>query len=228
MVTNTTITQSPNIPRLENGDHLSRTEFERRYSNMPELKKAELIEGVVYMASPLRINQHGKPHSHIMGWLFSYEAMTPGVESGDNCTVILDLNNEPQPDGLLRIEQEGQSIVNEEGYVVGAPELVVEISASTVSLDMQDKLQVYCRHQVQEYLVWRVEDREIDWFRLRAGQFQKLEADEDGIIRSEVYPGLWLDVEALLSGNLARVLQVLQAGIATDEHQEFVQVLSQK
>jgi Uma2 family endonuclease len=228
MVTNTTITRSPNIPRLENGDHLSRIEFERRYSNMPELKKAELIEGVVYMASPLRINQHGKPHSHIMGWLFSYEAMTPGVESGDNCTVILDLNNEPQPDGLLRIEREGQSIVNDEGYVVGAPELVVEISASTVSLDMQDKLQVYCRHQVQEYLVWRVEDNEIDWFRLRAGQFQKLEADEDGIIRSEVYPGLWLDVPALLSGNLARVLQVLQAGIATDEHQEFVQVLSQK
>lgn len=228
MVKNTMITRSPNIPRLENGDHLSRTEFERRYSNMPELKKAELIEGVVYMASPLRINQHGKPHFNMIAWLGAYASMTPGCQGGDNATVILDSNNEPQPDILLRVEREGQSIVNDEGYVVGAPELVVEISASTVSLDMQDKLQVYCRHQVQEYLVWRVEDNEIDWFRLRAGQFQKLEADEDGIIRSEVYPGLWLDVPALLSGNLARVLQVLQAGIATDEHQEFVQVLSQK
>lgn len=228
MVTNTTIAQSPNIPRLENGDHLSRPEFERRYSNMPELKKAELIEGVVYMASPLRINQHGKPHFNAIAWLGTYASMTPGCQGGDNATVILDSNNEPQPDILLRVEREGQSIVNEEGYVVGAPELVVEISASTVSLDMQDKLQVYCRHQVQEYLVWRVEDRAIDWFRLRAGQFEKLEADEEGIIRSEVYPGLWLDVPALLSGNLGRVLQVLQAGIATEEHQEFVQVLSQK
>lgn len=228
MVTNTTIAQSPNIPRLENGDHLSRPEFERRYSNMPELKKAELIEGVVYMASPLRINQHGKPHFNAIAWLGTYASMTPGCQGGDNATVILDSNNEPQPDILLRVEREGQSIVNEEGYVVGAPELVVEISASTVSLDMQDKLQVYCRHQVQEYLVWRVEDRAIDWFRLRAGQFEKLEADEEGIIRSEVYPGLWLDVEALLSGNLGRVLQVLQTGIATEEHQEFVQVLSQK
>ena len=228
MVTNTVMTRSQNIPRLENGDRLSRAEFERRYSNMPELKKAELIEGVVYMASPLRINQHGEPHFNTIFWLGTYASMTPGCQGGDNATVILDSKNEPQPDIFLRIKRDGQSIVNDAGYVEGAPEFVAEISASTVSLDMQDKLQVYCRHQVQEYLVWRVEDNAIDWFRLRAGEYEKLEADEDGIIRSEVYPGLWLDVPALLSGDLARVLQVLQAGIATDEHQQFVQVLSQK
>ena len=228
MVMNTMITRSPNIPQLENGDRLSRTEFEQRYSNMPQLKKAELIEGVVYVTSPLRINQHGEPHFNTIAWLGAYASMTPGCQGGDNATVVLDSNNELQPDIFLRVKREGQSIVNDEGYVVGAPELVVEISASTVSLDMQDKLQVYCRHQVQEYLVWRVEDRAIDWFRLRAGQFQKLEADKDGIICSEVYPGLWLDVPALLSGNLAGVLQVLQEGIATEEHQQFVQFLSQK
>ncbi|MBP0008393.1 MULTISPECIES: Uma2 family endonuclease [unclassified Roseofilum] len=226
MIFSTIITQNIEIPRLENGDRLSRAEFERRYNNMPELKKAELIEGIVYMASALRIKQHGKPHSHIMGWLFYYEAMTQGVESGDNCTVILDNKNEPQPDGLLRLQKEGLSRINDAGYVEGAPELVVEIAASTVSLDLHDKLQVYCRHQVQEYLVWRVQDNEIDWFRLRGSEYEKLEANEQGIIPSEVYPGLWLDVPALLRGDLAQVLQVLQAGIATEEHQDFVQFLS--
>ncbi|MDB9516514.1 Uma2 family endonuclease [Roseofilum reptotaenium CS-1145] len=226
MVVSTIITRNIEIPRLENGDRLSRAEFERRYNNMPELKKAELIEGRVYMASALRLKQHGKPHSHIMTWLGTYEAMTSGVESGDNCTVLLDNQNEPQPDGLLRIEKEGLSRINDAGYVEGAPELVVEIAASTVSLDLHDKLQVYCRHQVQEYLVWRVQDNEIDWFRLRGSEYDKLEADEQGIIRSEMYPGLWLDVRALLSGNLAQVLEVLQAGMATEEHQDFVQFLS--
>ena len=229
MLTSTIMTpKTTTIPILANGDRLSREEFERRYNNMPELKKAELIEGVVYMSSALRISQHGKPHSHIMGWLFYYEAMTTGVESGDNCTVILDPKNEPQPDGLLRIERGGQSRINSAGYVEEAPELIVEVSASTVSLDLHDKMQVYCRHQVQEYLVWRVEDRAFDWFRLRGGKYVRLEPDAEGVIRSEIYPGLWLDVPALLAGDTARVLQVLQAGIATEEHQQFVQNLAQR
>ncbi len=203
------------IPPLENGDRLTRSEFETRYERMPHLKKAELIEGIVYMGSPLRIEQHGNPHAYIIGWLVQYESMTTGFQSGDNCTVILDSKNEPQPDALLRIKKGGQSIINEKGYVEGAPELIVEIAASTVSLDLHDKMEVYRRNGVQEYLVWRVYDGEFDWFRLTEGRYIKLEPNSDGIIKSEIYSGLWLDVNALLTGNLAKVLAVLQAGIAT-------------
>ncbi len=205
------------IPPLENGDKLTRLEFETRYKRMPHLKKAELIEGVVYMGSPLRINQHGEPHADIIGWLSVYKALTPNLQLGDNCTVILDEENEPQPDALLRIKEGGQSTISEKGYVKGAPELIVEIAASTVSIDLHDKQRAYRRNRVQEYLVWRVYDRKFDWFRLRSGKYIKLQPDEKGIIKSEIYPGLWLDVPALLSGNLAKVLEVLQQGIGSRE-----------
>ncbi|TRU84149.1 MAG: Uma2 family endonuclease, partial [Microcystis panniformis Mp_MB_F_20051200_S9] len=123
-----TLAKSPQtIPRLENGDKLTRREFERRYKAMPNLKKAELIEGIVYiMASPLRIKNHGEPHADIIGWLSVYKAFTPNLQLGDNCTVRLDADNEPQPDALLRIKNGGQSTISEDGYVEGAPELIVE------------------------------------------------------------------------------------------------------
>ncbi|MGB5772895.1 MAG: Uma2 family endonuclease [Crocosphaera sp.] len=214
------------IPPLENGDRLTRLEFETRYQQMTHVKKAELIEGIVYMGSPLRINKHGAPHANIMAWLGFYSAYTNGVQIGDNCTVRLDPENEPQPDALLRIEKGGQSIISEDGYVEGAPELSVEIAASTVSIDLHDKLKAYRRNQVQEYLVWRVDDNEIDWFRLKEEKYINLQPDEKGIIKSEIYTGLWLDINALLRGDLATVLEVLQQGIATPEHQNFVNQLS--
>jgi Uma2 family endonuclease len=219
-------TKSLNIPPLENGDRLSRSEFERRYQAMPNHQKAELIAGIVYMASPLRITQHGNPHARIMTWLGSYWAATPGVELGDNSTVQLDQYNEPQPDALLRIQTGGQSTVNENGYVEGAPELIVEIAASTVSLDLHQKLEVYQLHQVQEYLVWRVEDDQLDWFQLKQGKYLKLQPDIEGILYSQMFPGLWLDQNALLTGNLAKVLRVLQKGLASGEHQSFVEKLN--
>ncbi|NET58891.1 MAG: Uma2 family endonuclease [Symploca sp. SIO2E6] len=203
------------IPSLENGDQLTRLEFETRYHAMPHLKKAELIEGIVYMGSPLRIEQHGEPHADIMLWLGFYKTFTPNLQTGDNPTVRLDAENEPQPDALLRIKEGGQSTISEDGYVEGAPELIVEIAASTVSIDLRDKQKAYQRNQVQEYLVWRVYDQEFDWFRLRGGKYIKLQPNEQGIIKSEIYPGLWLDVNALLSGNLAKVLEVLQQGISS-------------
>ena len=212
IATSKIISQST-IPPLENGDRLTMAEFEQRYSAMPNLKKAELIEGIVYMASPLRIRQHGNPHSSIIGWLMVYQAYTSGVQLGDNCTVRLDSENEPQPDALLRIETDGQSTISEDGYVEGAPELIAEIAASTVSIDLHDKLKVYRRNQVQEYIVWRVDDQELDWFRLVEGKYIKLIANEKGIISSEVFPGLWLDRQALLTGDLAQVLTVLQQGL---------------
>lgn len=214
------------IPPLENGDRLPRDEFERRYQAMPQMKKAELIEGIVYMASPLRAQSHGEPHASIMGWLAVYKAATLGIRLYDNATVRLDEENEPQPDALLRIESGGQSQLSDDDYIEGAPELIVEIAASSVSIDLGKKREAYCRNGVQEYLVWRVYDRAIDWFRLEDGTYVQLEADDAGILRSEIFPGLWLDSPALLSGDLAQVLAVLQQGIATAAHQVLVQNLS--
>jgi Uma2 family endonuclease len=217
------------IPILENGDKLTRAEFERRYHAMPNLKKAELIEGIVYfMASPLRITQHGAPHAQIMTWLGNYWSVTPNLQLGDNCTVRLDLDNEPQPDALLRIAVGGRSTISDDGYVEGAPELIVEIAASTVSLDLHQKLNVYRRNQVQEYLVWRIDDRQFDWFKLSNGEYLPLEPNPEGITCSEIFPGLWLDKTALLGGDLAKVLTTLQQGLATSDHQEFIKNLSRK
>jgi Uma2 family endonuclease len=208
----TLTTPTLTTPPLESGDSLTRTEFERRYQAMSDIKKAELIEGVVYMASPLRYRNHGVPHAQIMGWLLTYVANTPGVGIADNTTVRLDADNEPQPDALLRIEVGGQSRISEDDYVEGAPELIVEIAASSASIDLHDKLKAYRRNQVQEYLVWRVYDGEFDWYRLTEGEYKLLNVNADGILCSQVFPGLWLDVSALLSGDLAKVLAVCQQG----------------
>lgn len=226
MISTTAISPILTIPPLENGDKLTRHEFERRYHAMPNLKKAELIEGVVYVASPVRAKQHGKPHARIMGWLIAYEAATPGVESLDNTTILLDTDNEPQPDALLRIETNGQSRINEDDYVEGAPELIVEIAASSASYDLHEKLKVYRRNQVQEYLIWRVYDHQFDWFRLQQGEYIQLQTNADNIICSQIFPGLWLDKIALLGGDLGKVLAVLQQGLASPEHEDFISRLS--
>lgn len=226
MISTTAISPILTIPPLENGDKLTRHEFERRYHAMPNLKKAELIEGVVYVASPVRAKQHGKPHARIMGWLIAYEAATPGVEALDNTTVLLDTDNEPQPDALLRIETGGQSRINKDDYVEGAPELIVEIAASSASYDLHEKLKVYRRNQVQEYLIWRVYDHQFDWFRLQQGEYIQLQTNADNIICSQIFPGLWLDKIALLGGDLGTVLAVLQQGLASPEHENFISRLS--
>lgn len=216
---------TPALPPLENGDRLSRAEFERRYDAMPHLKKAELIEGVVYVGSPVRFTQHGRPDSDVQTWLGVYRIATPGVESGGNSTVRLDLDNEPQPDVLLRCATGGSSTIDEDGYIQGPPELAVEVAASSASYDLHDKLRAYRRNGVQEYLVWRVLDGALDWFVLRDGVYERLQADEAGVIRSEVFPGLWLAVAALLAGDAATVLATLQAGLASPEHAAFVERL---
>ncbi|MGL5064477.1 MAG: Uma2 family endonuclease, partial [Microcoleus sp.] len=131
---------------LENGDRLSRAEFHDRYLAMPHVKKAQLIEGVVYMPSPVRHRSHGKPHAAIAGWLLNYQVATPGVDLGIETTVFLDGDNEPQPDALLRIENGGNSRITDDDYVQGAPELIVEIAASTASYDLHDKKKAYRRN----------------------------------------------------------------------------------
>ena len=211
-----------NLPPLENGDRLTRPEFERRYAAMPAVKTAELIEGLVHMASPVRTTQHGDPHARIMAWLGIYWAATPGVQVSDNATVRLDADNEVQPDALLRLASKGQSQIGATGYIEGAPELIVEIAASSASIDLHQKRQVYRRNQVQEYVVWQVYDGVLTWLQWQEGEYVPLAANAIGQLCSQAFPGLWLDAGALLSGNLATVLAVGQAGIASAAHQRFV------
>lgn len=216
------------IPPLENGDRLSRHEFERRYEVMPLIKKAELVEGVVYVASPLRFESHAEPHGWIITWLGIYQISTLGVRLGIEPTVRLDLDNEPQPDGVLLINTStGQARLSADDYIEGAPELVVEIAASSAAYDLDDKKKAYRRNGVQEYLVWQIFENKLDWFQLSAGEYVPLSADVDGILRSLMFPGLWLSVPALLAGNMTQVLAVLQQGLNSPEHAEFVKRLSQ-
>jgi Uma2 family endonuclease len=219
----------PEVPALEAGDHLTRDEFERRYDAMPNVKKAELIEGVVYMPSPVRLGRHAAPHFDLITWLGVYRAGTPGVAGGDNVTVRLDLDNEPQPDAVLLVEpgHGGRVVLSPDDYIEGAPELVAEVSASSASFDLHTKLRVYRRNGVQEYLVWRVLDGSFDWFVLRQGDYTRLPPDGAGCYRSEVFPGLWLDPNALARADLTAVLRVLQEGLASPEHVDFVARLQQ-
>jgi Uma2 family endonuclease len=211
------------IPPLENGDRLTRPEFERRYAAAPNVKKAELIEGVVYVASPLRFVPHAEPHSRLDTWVGTYVAFTPGTKSGIEPTVRLDLNNELQPDIVLLLDEAvgGRAKLTEDGYLEGVPELVVEIAASSAAIDLGSKKQVYCRSGVSEYIVWQSFERKLDWFHLVDGEYQPLVADGNGILKSQTFPGLWLAIEALLNDEMAEVLTVLQAGLASAEHEAF-------
>ena len=218
------------VLRLESGDRLTRAEFERRYHQMPEGIKCELIEGQVYvMSSPVSAEGHAVPHFDFITWLGNYVVNTPGVEGGDNATIRLDMDNEPQPDAFQRIKPShgGQSRTSDDGYIEGAPELVVEIAASSASYDLHQKLNAYRRNGVREYIVWRVWDRQIDWFVLREEQFEAMEPDESGLLKSAVFPGLWLDPAAMLAGNRPRVMEIANAGIASPELEAFVKQLSQ-
>jgi hypothetical protein len=212
---------------LREGDRLDRDEFHRRYEAMPDVKKAELIEGVVHMPSPVSFENHGEPHAHLMGFLFHYRAFTPGVRIGDNSTLRLDMGNEPQPDALLLIEpRRGGRTRLQGGFIHGGPELAAEVAASSVSIDRHAKLEAYRRNGVQEYLLWLVEDEHIEWYVRRGDSFELLLPDQQHILRSEVFPGLWLDVPALLTDDLPRVLATLQLGIASPPHTAFVAQLT--
>jgi Uma2 family endonuclease len=212
---------------LENGDHLSRDEFHRRYEAMPGIK-AELIQGVVYVASPVRNKTHGKPHGKLVAWVGYYAAGTPGVDFSVDSSVKLDDVNEPQPDALLYVlpSHGGQLKEDTDDYLVSAPEWAGEVAASSASYDLHVKFDVYRQHGVKEYVVWRVLDKKIDWFVLRGDRYERLPLGEDGLYRSEVFPGLWLDPQALIAEDLPKLQAVVQRGLATPEHQQFVERLA--
>ena len=217
----------PTIPLLENGDRLTREEFHRRYEAMPENVKAELIKGVVYMSSPVRVSKHGKPHAKMMVFLGVYYANTSGTDLSDNVTYIVSDYYEPQPDAVLRIEENrgGKSWVNDNDYLEGSPELVVEIASSTASYDLHDKLEIYEQKGVQEYIVWRVLDEQIDWFGLENSKYERLAPNKQGIIESKVFAGLRLNVQAMLKDNLQKVLSDLQKGLQSKNYKDFAEQL---
>lgn len=193
------------LPGLESGDRLTSAEFERRYALRPDIRRAELIEGVVHVASPMRHQSHGAPQRHVSTWLGVYQAAHPGVDGGDGSTIRLDNDNNVQPDAFLRYTV-GTSRATADDYLEGGPELVVEISASSASIDLGRKLRAYRRNGVQEYIVWQLEERRLDWFTLEGGDYRPLLPDARGVIASRVFPGLRLAVDALLAGDLAGVL----------------------
>jgi Uma2 family endonuclease len=208
---------------LEAGDHLTRAEFEQRYARQTDVKKAELIEGVVYLPSLVRLWSHAVPHAQLGAWIGTYQAATPGTAAADNATVRLDADNQPQPDVLLYVlpEHGGRVRISEDDYLEGAPEWIGEVASSTASYDLHSKLNAYRRNQVGEYLVVLPRDGEVRWFELQADRYELL-VEQDGILRSRRFPGLWLNVPALLAGGAASMLNTLHNGLNSPEHAEFV------
>ncbi len=217
------------LPPLNSGDRLSRAEFERRYRANPDIQ-AELIEGVVYVSSPIHAKNHADPHFTIIGWLAAYCAAIPDVIGSDNATLRLDLENELQPDVLLRLKPEvgGQVQMTDDDYLEGVPELIVEVSASSASYDLHDKRRAYARNGVPEYLVLLAYEQEVQWFVLREDGYELLEPDANGILRSEIFPGLWLQPAALWAGDLAALLTTLQQGLTSPEQAAFVKLLASR
>jgi len=203
--------RTPSRPLLlENGECMHSREFLRRYDRMPQVKKAELIEGVVYMGSPVSVH-HAKPDGVIQAWLVTYASRHPETEALTNSTVILDAENTVQPDALLRRlpEHGGLTRVNEDGYLTGPPELIVEVAASSASIDLRDKRRAYCRNGVREYLVWVVSEGRVEWFILEDDEYVPQQPDAPGLLHSRVFPGLRLPVASLLACDTAKVLAAL-------------------
>jgi Uma2 family endonuclease len=213
------------LPPLENGDCLDQPTFHARYLAMPEDVKAELIGGIVFMASPVS-RRHGRTHPGTLHWLVEYQAATPGVEVLGDATIILDGEGEVQPDACIRILPQFGGRTSDAGeYVRGAPELVIEVASSSESSDLHRKKLAYERAGSDEYVIVLLRQRDVRWFILRDGVYQLLAPDADGIYRSRRFPGLWLDPQALLAGDVRRVREVLEQGLATTEHAAFVAAL---
>lgn len=209
---------------LVNGEHMSQPEFHRRYELCPEGEKWELVGGIVYVASPLKL-KHSDYDGEIGYLLEAYRRATPGTQVTHNATAILGEESEPQPDLAMRIMPEygGQSRSTDDDYLAGAPELVVEIAHSRRALAMHAKRDDYERHGVIEYLVLQVEELDVRWFHFPDDEIRP---NREGISRSRVFPGFWIDVEALLRRDSQRLLEVLQQGLASRPHASFIRRLN--
>jgi Uma2 family endonuclease len=213
------------LPPLTAGQHLDQPTFHERYEAMPDGTWAELVGGVVYMPSPLR-SEHGGYDDVVSYWTGHYRRFTKGLRGGKNSTVILDVSGECQPDGQLRIPQElgGQSRI-EGGFIVGAPELLIEIARSSRHYDLNEKKDDYERAGVLEYIVIELEPDRVHWFVRSGKRFKVLPPGPDGIFRSKAFPGLWLDPVALYAEDFDRLVEVLDQGMAMPEHAAFTEGL---
>ena len=213
-------------PTLRAGDRMTRAEFHRIYELQPEHVRAELIGGIVYMASPVSL-RHSNPHKFIVHAVMFYEEQVPAVEAGDNASVFLDDANEPQPDVSLRVRPEfgGRTRNTPDGrYIVGPPELVIEVAHSTRRFDLHDKRAAYAAAGVQEYLVWDVREGRFHGFDLARNV--EVPPSADGIVRSLQFPGLWLDAAAIATEDHARLRAALDTGFASPEHAAFIVTLA--
>ncbi|MDR3637743.1 MAG: Uma2 family endonuclease [Isosphaeraceae bacterium] len=204
------------------GEHLDQPTFHERYEAMPPETRAELVGGIVYMPSPLR-SDHGDVSLLISGWVFYYMAFTPGLKGGDNTTTKLGRFGEPQPDCILYIPEElgGENIRIVDGYVTGAPELVVEVARSSRKFDLTEKKRDYERAGVPEYVVVGVDPNDVYWFVLRDGHYVEHPPAPDGLFHSQSFPGLWLDPTALFDEDRPGLMAAVDRGVATAEHREF-------
>lgn len=210
---------------FESGDRLTREEFIERWERMPSLKKAELIDGVVYVPSPISL-VHAEPDGTFHMVLSHYAARTRGCSWAPNATWYM-LESAPQPDSALYIlsQCEGRiEVVND--FVHGAPELVAEVARSSRSYDLGPKLALYQRAEISEYACALTEDQRIEWRILKQGRYQLMRPNSEGIFKSRVFPGLWLDSVAFWSSEKGRLLDVLEEGLRSKEHTRFVERLA--
>ncbi len=212
--------QAADYAELQSGDRMTREEFHRIYERMPQDFKAELIGGIVYVASPLKL-PHATNHLPLGTVLFLYAGRTIGLETGDNATVVLGEENEPQPDLFLRVLPQfgGQTRTTRDQYVEGAPELVAEIAHSSRAIDFHAKKDEYAASGVLEYIVLSVKDRVLKWFDLKRGV--ELPQGPDGVLRSQVFPGLWVDPSAVFAKDAARLAGVLDEGLRSPAYAAF-------
>jgi len=214
--------QTPTFAPLVEGQRLDQATFHERYEQMPAGTRAELINGVVYMPSPVG-PEHGRATVPALVWLSYYQEHTPGVDVLDNASTVLDIRREPQPDAQLRILPEyGGRTQTDRRFVRGVPELIVEVSHTSRYTDLGPKFDDYERVGVLEYVVRALDPDDVLWFSLREGRLVELPPDSEGIFRSESFPGLWLDPRALIEGNTRRLREILDRGLATSEHSAFV------
>jgi Uma2 family endonuclease len=217
------------LPPLENGDHLDQPTFHARYAAMPEDSRAELIGGIVHVPSPQKV-PHSRAQQLVARWLDGYAEATPGTEALLNNTQILGPDSEPEPDACLFISPEcgGQVRLDEDDYLHGPPELIVEVSSSTESIDQHRTKHDYQKAGVREYVVLALRTQQVFWFVRRRGKYQEIPLPADGVFRSQAFPGLWLDAEAVLRYQRERVLAALGRGLATPEHAAFVAKLAKQ
>ena len=228
--TRTASTRTPGLPRLEAGDHLDRQTFHERYEAMPRAFRAELIRGVVIVPSPVS-PLHARAHRIATTWCGVYIAATPGKDGFDNGSIFASDESEPQPDVSIIISPEFGGKMRprqDDEYLDGAPELIVEVAVSSAAYDLFEKFDVYEQAGVLEYVVHIVQEQEIRWFQRQEDKFVPLAMDADGIFRSRVFPGLWLNAAAAVQAEDATMLQTLQQGLASPEHKAFVEELQRR